>query len=218
MDFTQELLLRILIAALCGTAIGYERKNRHKEAGIRTHILVAVGAALMMIVSKYGFDDIIANKGIGLDPSRIGAQIVTGVGFLGAGVIFVRNHIVNGLTTAAGLWVTSGIGMAVGSGLYQIGIISAIGVVIVQIVLHLPLRPFRSTEIFNVEIHIKNKSSLSKLEASADENDLHIHSTEITHIEEGWKVLIKVSCSLEKDKETWLSWLLSNDDVYYLKY
>lgn len=218
MTFTQELLLRILLAALCGAAIGYERKNRHKEAGIRTHILVAVGASLMMIVSKYGFDDIVANKGIGLDPSRIGAQIVTGVGFLGAGIIFVRNHIVNGLTTAAGLWVTSGIGMAVGSGMYQIGIISAVGVVIVQIILHLPLRPFRSTEIFNIELQIKDKSSLTKIEAEADKNDLHIYSTEVKRVGEGWKVLIKIDGSLEKDKDAWLSWLLSYDDIFYLRY
>lgn len=218
MDFTQELLLRILIAALCGAAIGYERKNRHKEAGIRTHILVAVGAALMMIVSKYGFDDILANKGVGLDPSRIAAQIVTGVGFLGAGIIFVRNHIVNGLTTAAGIWATSGIGMAVGSGMYLIGIISAFGVVIVQIILHLPLRPFRSIEIFNIEIHIKEKSTLAKIESSADTNDLYIYGIELSRIEENWKVLIKIGSGLEKDKEAWLAWLLSCDDIIYLKY
>lgn len=218
MDFTQELLMRILLAALCGAAIGYERKNRHKEAGIRTHILVAVGAALIMIVSKYGFDDILANKGVGLDPSRIAAQIVTGVGFLGAGIIFVRNHIVNGLTTAAGIWVTSGIGMAVGSGMYQIGIISAIGVVIVQIILHLPLRPFRSIEIFNVELHIKDKGLLTKIEASAAKYDLHIYAIELSELDDHWKMLIKIGCGIEKDKEAWLNWLLSIDDIIYLKY
>ena len=91
-----EYLLRILIAAFLGLLIGNERKNRNKSAGIRTHAIVALGAALMMVVSKYGFFD-----GYEADASRIAAQVVSGVGFLGAGVIFVRNNLVNGLTTAA---------------------------------------------------------------------------------------------------------------------
>lgn len=91
--FTSELefLIRIFIAALCGGFIGYERHNRLKEAGVRTHLIVALGSALIMVVSKYGFADVTQYDGIALDPSRVAAQIVTGIGFLGAGVIFVRN-------------------------------------------------------------------------------------------------------------------------------
>ena len=106
-----ELLCRIIIAGICGGIIGYERKNRNKEAGIRTHMIVALGASLIMIVSKYGFADILGEQGIALDPSRIAAQIVTGVGFLGAGMIFMRKNTISGLTTAAGIWATSAIGM-----------------------------------------------------------------------------------------------------------
>lgn len=84
-----EFLLRILLAGVCGAMIGYERKSRNKEAGIRTHMIVAMGAALIMIVSKYGFGDLLGKEGVALDPSRIAAQIVTGVGFLGAGMIFI---------------------------------------------------------------------------------------------------------------------------------
>ncbi|KJZ82690.1 MgtC/SapB family protein, partial [Clostridium sp. IBUN13A] len=96
-----DYLLRLFIAAVCGMAIGYERKNRMKEAGIRTHFIVAIGAALIMIISKYGFQDQIGWPNMSLDPSRIAAQVVTGVGFLGAGVIFMQKQTIVGLTTAA---------------------------------------------------------------------------------------------------------------------
>lgn len=104
LETQMEFLVRILLAGICGGIIGYERKSRNKEAGIRTHLIVASGAALIMIVSKYGFTDILGDKGIALDPSRIAAQIVTGVGFLGAGMIFMRKNTISGLTTAAGIW------------------------------------------------------------------------------------------------------------------
>ena len=136
-----ECFLRILMASLCGCMIGYERTRRLKEAGVRTHCVVACGAALMMVVSKYGFSDIIQN-GVylygsdGVDASRIAAQVVTGVGFLGAGVIFVRNNLVNGLTTAAGIWATAGVGLALGAGMYVVGISSALLVLLIQFVMH----------------------------------------------------------------------------------
>ncbi|HEY4391141.1 MAG TPA: MgtC/SapB family protein [Paenibacillus sp.] len=134
MDF--ELLLRVLIAGICGVVIGYERKNRMKEAGVRTHFVVSVGAALMIIVSKYGFQDQIGWSNLSLDPSRVAAGVVSGVGFLGAGMIFMQKNTVRGLTTAAGIWATAGIGMAVGAGMYFIGIGVMIIIVIGQIVLH----------------------------------------------------------------------------------
>ena len=126
-----EYLLRIVISTCLGLLIGNERKNRNKSAGIRTHAIVALGAALMMVVSKYGFFD-----GYDADASRIAAQVVSGVGFLGAGVIFVRNNLVNGLTTAAGMWATAGVGLAMGSGMYVIGISSALLIIIVQFIMH----------------------------------------------------------------------------------
>ena len=136
-----ECFVRILMASLCGCMIGYERTRRLKEAGVRTHCVVACGAALMMVVSKYGFADIIQN-GVylygsdGADASRIAAQVVSGVGFLGAGVIFVRNNLVNGLTTAAGIWATAGVGLALGAGMYVVGISSALLVLLIQFVMH----------------------------------------------------------------------------------
>lgn len=140
-----NLIFRIMFAGICGMIIGLERKNRSKEAGIRTHFVVACGAALMMVVSKYAFFDIIS-KGIyegvevRLDPSRIASTIASGIGFLGAGMIFVHKNTITGLTTAAGIWATSGVGMAIGAGMYAVGIASTIIILIAQIVLHLNFR------------------------------------------------------------------------------
>ena len=140
-----ELLFRLIVACFLGYFIGYERKNRDKSAGMRTHAIVCLGAALMMIVSKYAFRDI-----PDYDASRVAAQIVSGIGFLGAGVIFVnvKNSTVSGLTTAAGIWTTAGVGMAIGGGAYFIGCSAAVLVVVIQIVLHqatrLTAEPVRS--------------------------------------------------------------------------
>lgn len=131
-----DFLLRIVVAALCGAMIGYERTNRMKSAGIRTHLIVSIAAALMMVVSKHGFDDVLGRTGMGLDPSRIAAGVVSAVGFLGAGVIFVRKQNVSGITTAAGIWATVGVGMAIGAGMYVIGIAVAVLIVVVQVLLH----------------------------------------------------------------------------------
>ena len=119
MPETYVLITRLVLAGILGGLIGAEREYRAKVAGMRTHPLVAIGAALMLIVSRYGFD------GQG-DPSRVAAQIVSGIGFIGAGAIMVQRHSVHGLTTAAGVWVSAGIGMAVASGLYAIGIAATV--------------------------------------------------------------------------------------------
>ncbi len=108
---------RLLLAAALGMAIGIERTYRAKTAGIRTHFLVALGSALFMVVSRYGFG------GTG-DPGRVAAQIVSGIGFLGAGTIIMQKHVVHGLTTAAGMWVAAGIGMACAAGLYEIAVVA----------------------------------------------------------------------------------------------
>lgn len=126
-------IVDILVAlALCGI-IGLEREWRQKSAGIRTHTLVGVGAALFMVISKYGFFDMISMPGVDLrlDPSRIAAQIVSGIGFIGGGVIFVRRDIVRGLTTAATVWLAAAVGMAAGASLH----IVAAGVTVMYLII-----------------------------------------------------------------------------------
>ena len=136
-----NLIFRILVSCFCGIAIGFERKNRAKEAGVRTHCIVACASALMMIISKYGFYDLLQSAvsegaDVRLDPSRLAQGIVTGVGFLGAGMIYIQRGSIRGLTTASGIWATCGIGMAIGSGMYIIGLSTTVIVLLIQFVLH----------------------------------------------------------------------------------
>lgn len=133
------LLFRMLLAVLCGALIGLERSRRQKEAGIRTHIMVTLGSALIVIVSKYGFLDVAGAPGINVDVSRMAANIITGVSFLGAGVIFLRGGYVKGLTTAAGIWATAGVGCAIGAGMYVVGISATVAMIVIQIILHCSL-------------------------------------------------------------------------------
>jgi putative Mg2+ transporter-C (MgtC) family protein len=113
-----EMLVRLVGAAVLGSMIGFERERLLWAAGIRTHMLVCVGSCLIMIVSQYGFSNILTYEHVVLDPSRIAAQVVSGIGFLGAGAILARGEIVKGLTTAASIWTVAAIGLAVGGGLY----------------------------------------------------------------------------------------------------
>lgn len=136
-----EYTIRLLLALLCGAVIGFERTKRFKEAGLRTHIIVCLAAALLMIVSKYGFADLVNGTDYlygthGADPARIAAQVISGISFLGAGIIFHNNNSVRGLTTAAGIWATAGIGLALGAGMYYLGIIVTVMVAIVQLYLY----------------------------------------------------------------------------------
>jgi putative Mg2+ transporter-C (MgtC) family protein len=114
----QQIIIRLVVAAVLGSAVGIERERLNWVAGLRTHMLVCVGAALLMIVSTFGFMDVLSYERVGLDPSRVAAQVVSGIGFLGAGTIVLRRKVVHGLTTAASLWTVAAVGLAVGSGLY----------------------------------------------------------------------------------------------------
>ncbi|OXI80753.1 methyltransferase [Burkholderia sp. AU33423] len=124
-----EIVSRLLLAALLGSIVGIERERLSWAAGLRTHMLVAVGAALVMVVSAFGFADIQNAKNVSLDPSRVAAQVVSGIGFLGAGSIMLRGEIIRGLTTAASLWVVAAVGLAVGGGMY-VAAISATAIVL----------------------------------------------------------------------------------------
>ena len=135
-----EFFIRILIACICGAVIGVERSHRLKEAGVRTHLLVSCSAALIIIISKYAFSDIAGQEETwgtrGADPARIAAQVVSAISFLCAGVIFKQGSAVKGLTTAAGLWATAAIGMALGAGMLPLGIFVTIVVLLIQIIMH----------------------------------------------------------------------------------
>jgi putative Mg2+ transporter-C (MgtC) family protein len=126
-----ELVSRLVIAAALGSVIGFERGRLSWAAGLRTHMLVCVGSALVMIVSAFGFADVLGKPNIALDPSRMAAQVVSGIGFLGAGSILLRGEIVRGLTTAASLWSVAAVGLAVGGGLYTAAIAATLIILII---------------------------------------------------------------------------------------
>jgi putative Mg2+ transporter-C (MgtC) family protein len=131
-EFDSELIFQLVLAAVIGLILGFEREIIGKPAGMRTYALVTLGATVFTIISKYGFSNI---AGGNVDPSRVAAQIVTGIGFLGAGVIVFRGVKVEGLTTASGLWVSAAIGMAIGVAMYSVAISAAVIAFIVMVVM-----------------------------------------------------------------------------------
>ena len=145
---TYEFVLRLFVAAMLGGVIGLEREYRAKEAGFRTHFLVALGSGLFMILSQFGFNDVLGHfERVSLDPSRIASQVVTGIGFIGAGTIIFQKHVVRGLTTAAGLWVTSAIGMTAGAGMYVLSIATTVLVLLCLEALYFILQHFGTRNI-----------------------------------------------------------------------
>lgn len=133
--------LRVIVSGLCGAVIGYERSRRFKESGIRTHSIVAMAASLMMVISKYGFADLGTGENLfagtrGADAARIAAQVVSGVSFLGAGVIFKEGKSIHGLTSSAVIWVTAGVGLGIGAGMYLVGLFVTVAVVLMMVMMH----------------------------------------------------------------------------------
>ena len=192
-----EFLLRIIIAAVCGFAIGYERKNRGKGAGIRTHMIVGIASALMMVVSKYGFADLVDYPGSrGADSSRIAAQVISGVGFLGAGMIYVQRQAVKGLTTAAGIWSTSGVGLAVGAGMYFIGIASSVFIIVMQVILHRNYKILQMPNEEQLSVTLKDTSeSMDYFESVLNEFDIKIMDAEFKKVDDGY-VKIEVTANV----------------------
>lgn len=192
------LLFRILLAAFCGFIIGLERKNRGKGAGVRTHIIVALGSALMMVISKYGFFDIVTGDSK-FDGARIAAQIVSGIGFLGAGMIFVKGNAIQGLTTAAGVWATAGIGMAVGAGMYFVGITASLSLFLIQLILHRNWRFLHRENEQNLEIVIENTpQAIDKLKERLESFELPVHQSTFKRLNDG-KILVTITTILPED-------------------
>jgi putative Mg2+ transporter-C (MgtC) family protein len=163
-----EFALRFLVACICGATIGFERSMRLKEAGVRTHLIVCCAAALVVIVSKYGFSDLGSETASALagvrtaDPARIAAQVISGVSFLGAGVIFHNGNAIKGLTTAAGLWATAGIGLALGSGMYYIGIFTTVVLLLIQICLFKFRGGMDSVSTTQLRFVVRNSASVNE--------------------------------------------------------
>lgn len=174
--FELSKLVNVVLAGVLGFAIGLERKIRFKEAGVRTHAIVCVGSALLMVISKYAFGDGQA------DSSRVASQIVSGIGFLGAGIIMFRGQKMRGLTTAAGVWATAGVGMACGGELWIVAVGATALIIGMQFLMHCNLSLFRTKQFFTVKIHFKNEENaaqkIKELFGVTRFNHLNIERTE----------------------------------------
>jgi putative Mg2+ transporter-C (MgtC) family protein len=179
-------LLPLLLAFALSSIIGLERELRQKSAGLRTHTLVGVGAAVFILVSKYGFEDVVSQGTVELDPSRVAAQVVSGIGFIGAGVIFLRRDGVRGLTTAAAVWLTAAVGLAAGAGLVWIAVGATVAHLLISY-LYTPLvrrlpRSRRATSSLEVEYR-DGEGVLRRVLSTATDLDYVIADLEVTRRE-----------------------------------
>jgi len=193
-----EVLLRVVLAGVLGGAIGAEREIREREAGLRTHMLVAVGAALFTLVSAYGWGDFHFSQksGVTYDPSRIAAQIVTGIGFLGAGAIIRQGLAVRGLTTAASLWVVAAIGLAAGAGYYSGAIITTVVVLVslwpLRIVAHRLFTRIRPPGEQRLEVDLRPNESPAILIGALERVGGVVHAFELEDARDRRRVLLDV--------------------------
>lgn len=190
-----DFFVRLIVACLCGAAIGFERSRRFKGAGLRTHIIVCCAAALMMIVSKYGFADMTSTTGVmfngtrGADSARIAAQVVSGISFIGAGVIFKHGSSVRGLTTAAGVWATAGIGLAIGAGMYPVGIFSTALIAGLQFLMHRVSITGEALTVSRLRFTVRPTEGFhEQFEAFLQRHNAYVVESRVTYDEDGLAV------------------------------
>ncbi len=199
---TNEILIRLFLAAFLGALIGLERERKDWSAGTRTHMLVSVGACLFMIVSAFGFSDILGYDSVELDPSRVAAQVVSGIGFIGAGaILFLKQGTVRGLTTAAGLWTVAAIGLATGGGMYVAAIATTVIALLIlwamQPIQHMYTKKFKQVTLKIVtESFLKN---MEVLEEFQNNKELKVLSYIIEQKKEYYSFTIRLR-NVEEDK------------------
>jgi putative Mg2+ transporter-C (MgtC) family protein len=192
-----EVLLRVVLAAVLGGAIGTERELREREAGLRTHMLVAVGSALFTLVSAYGWQDFHFSQrsGVTYDPTRIAAQIVTGIGFLGAGAIIRHGLSVRGLTTAASLWVVAAIGIAAGAGYYSAAVITTVLVLFslwpLRTITRRLFPRFQPSEV-RLEVELRPGESAAELLGTLERGGVLVESFELEDARDRRRVVLDV--------------------------
>ncbi|MGE7889505.1 MgtC/SapB family protein [Bacillus cereus] len=217
-----DFIIRIGVAGLLGAMIGIEREIRSKEAGLKTHFLVAVGSALIMVVSKYAFSDIVFEDHTSLDPSRIAAQVVSGVGFLGAGTIIIQKQAVKGLTTAAGLWATAGIGLAIGAGMYVVGIGATILVLIgLEIVSRIFKVQFLFPQNITVQMCINKQEAVQQILETLQVKGIPILSYEVKALQKDTEIVYKVGIQLKnissEEKNEFIQHMQALPEVTFIK-
>lgn len=199
-----EHLLRLLVAGILGTVVGLEREYRAKAAGYRTHFLICLGSATFMLVSQYGFNAVIEKYGgqvnaMRLDPARIAAQVVSGIGFLGAGTIILQKQIVKGLTTAAGLWALAGVGLAIGAGMYFVGIAATIFILIGLEVLRFFFKGLGLRSL-GLEILVPEQAQLESIQKILAESRYMVSNYNVSEMPNGYKVDVVVRIHNKNDE------------------
>ena len=209
-NFQIEWIYQILFASLLGAMIGYERHYQSKEAGIRTHTFVAMGSALLVIISKYGFVGVER-----FDAARVAASVISGIGFLGAGVIFVRKDVIHGLTTAAGIWSTSAVGMAVGAGMYILGAVSAVLMIIMQIFFKSDSFRRMPRTTANLLLRVEKGTSIRDLDDAFKELGYLCMDNKIVKDKdnEGWIIMSEVVSQKDVEPEQLLEELQKKDFI-----
>lgn len=211
---TNELIMRLALATIAGLLIGIERQTRSKSAGLRTHAIVSLGAALMMIISQYGFATILKTPNVDLDPSRIAAQIVSGISFLGAGMIIIRRpdfNVIGGLTTAAGIWATAGVGMAIGAGLYEVGYAATLIIVVLQLAFHY-FNDFNLRHSFSVKIFLTTIDDVQKLRDYLNDKGLTSKVSGLKKSDVGYTVNLSLTSPRKYELED-VGHILANTDI-----
>jgi putative Mg2+ transporter-C (MgtC) family protein len=187
---SEELVLRLVVAAVLGGLVGLERERLEWAAGMRTHALVSLGSALFMVVSIFGFSDVLNEQHVILDPSRVAAQVASGIGFIGAGTIIFRREIVKGLTTAASIWAVAAVGLAVGGGMF----LAAVSATLLALVLLVLARPVKQRLFPNrkdarrVRLILKRETSLAELRSEIEASEVSLE-----------RIVVRPGSSAEED-------------------
>ncbi len=198
-----EFILRVILASVCGMFIGWERERRLKSAGLRTHMLVALASALMMVISKYAFMDIVYLQSVQVDASRVAAGVVQAIGFLGAGVIFVKKDNIVGVTTAAGLWATVGIGLTIGAGLYVLGVSCTALIILIQLIVHRGEHKTFNSNNGSVKINLtKYNLTVNEAKQKLEEKGLVLKNISIAKNRDGELILSASIISLRMNNST----------------
>lgn len=204
-NFQVVLAIRMVVAALCGLAVGYERKFHLKSAGEKTHVIVSLASALMMEVSKYGFFDT-----VDADASRVAAQVVSGISFLGAGIIIKRNQNVEGLTTAAGVWMMSGIGLSIGAGMYFIGLLCTVLYIFFNFLVRQIDKKFKTYQMSYV-MSVKNNEAVSRILQPYERSKIVGYST--SKEEDSCRLEMTVIFMKKEQMERWENMRLCDGDI-----
>ena len=208
MSLTYELILRIIVGGALGGIIGIEREKRAKEAGFRTHFLVALGSTLISVISAYGYDKVADIIPIArYDPSRLAAQIVSGIGFIGAGLIIFQKNVIHGLTTAAGLWVTAAIGIACGVGRYDLAIVTTIMVLIALELVMVIDRKLNKRQL-SITMTTADKDKFTKFVNSVKADGAVLRAYDLEVLDEGegkvYKATVELSTkSIDYEERAW---------------